>query len=329
VEKLSPEQRDSWRLTGNLPEAPAEAAPAKTDEKPVKTEPKAGAEPVTAKPKHKTAEERKAELKAEIESIARKKAEAKTEFEEFENWKKAKGSDGKPAESSTAAATEPKVTEVREPQPPERPKRPRMAEFPNDLAAYEAAMDKYDEAMLAYPPTLHAYETAKAQNEKAKADILAFNKKVEEGWKTKVATAQEKHGDFNDVAFDKTLGILIPQGGPIDHWLFDSDHGAELLYHFGKNRDELKRITALNWNAQNRELAKLEETLFATAEPKETEEEEKPEPKKVTAAGKVTSEVGGRATVDADPVKAASARKNFAEFRKAANERDLARRKRG
>lgn len=327
VEELNDEQHSTWIKTGELP---ARSIPDATGDsstpKPAgdaSLEDGAGkkAESGTAKQaSRKGGDNRKQELGAEIKELLEKRGVLKEEdfwkeFEDFRNGKKGAGEASAGKESPTVP------TEVKEPSAPERPKRPRRADFSTD-DAYEGALDKYDDEMLAYVPKKSAYDAVKLQVDAAKKDVEVYNKKIEETWKARVVESQGKHEDFNEIAFAKDLPI--PWGSPVDEWVLQSEVGAEMLYFLGKNRDELKRINALGRPAQHRELAKLEEKLSGTAEVKE-----KPKAKTVSDALPPPREVGGKATVAVDEEEAALKDGDVDRYIELANKRDLAQRRRG
>lgn len=339
VDEMSDKQRERWLRTGQdtvkIQTEAADSSPAKTaDQNTAASEAGTTHEGTSAEQpgrqdgKRKNASDRKEELSADIKDLLEKRGVLKSDefWGEFEEYRKHKGE--KKAESPAA------LLEATETAPPERPKRPRLSEYANTVD-YEAAMDTYDDAMLAYPAQKAAYESVKAQADKAKTEIAEHNKRVEEKWKADVAKAQEKHTDFNDVAFAKDLPIKA--NSPVDEWILLSEVGADMLYHFGKNRDELAKINAMSRPAQHRELAKLEEKLggdsTVTAESvkeSQTAKQEAPRAeKKVTQAPAPPREVGGTATVAEDPITAAVKADDFDAFQNAANARDLQRRKRG
>ena len=337
-ETMNKEQRAVWLKTGKLPEiepTKAESAPAKTDEKAVTAPAEGGTAPASEagksqQPPRKTAAERKAELGSEIQALLERRGVLKSEdfWKEFDEFRKTKGE----KRADAPAAKEPAVSEVREPKEPERPKRPKRADFTTE-EAYETAMEKHDEALMEYPAKKAAYDTAKAQAEEAKAKIETWNKQVEQSWKERVEAAQGKHEDFNEKAFAKDLPIV--QGSPVDEWILLADSGAEMLYHLATHRDELTKLNEMKRPAQHKALAKLDEELGGSGEitPKEEEAEKapppKPETKKVTAAGKPPVEVGGKGTVEADPIKTAVAKGDFKSYRTLMNDKDIARRKQG
>jgi hypothetical protein len=217
----------------------------------------------------------------------------------------------KTAESSAPAAEIPTLVA------PERPKR---ASFDSD--------EKYEDALFDWRDKHREYEASKAAAERQKTEIEQQNAKVLESWKARVEKSKESHDDFETVAFAKDLPI--PYGSPVDEWVLQSEVGAEMLYHLGSNRDELKRINALSRPAQHRELSKLEEKLLGTPEEKQpVKEEPKPKAKVVTDALPPPRDVGGRFTAAADEEEAALKKDDVGRYIELANEKDLARRRAG
>jgi hypothetical protein len=174
-----------------------------------------------------------------------------------------------------------------------------------------------------------AYEAQKAQADKAKTEIEQYNKTVQEKSTTAFALATERHADFKEKALDPKLEIRW--GSPVDEWILQliigdrPEIGTEMLYHFGTNREELKRINSLPRTSQHRELAKLEDTLSGT------KTEEPPPPKEkakvVTDALPPPKEVGGKGTAAEDEEEAALKANNVDRYIELANKRELAQRK--
>lgn len=337
-ENMDKPERASWLKTGELPTRPIKAGPAsvKADEQAAASEktPASEAGKQEQPKKRATAADRKEELGAEIKQLLERRAVLKEDsfWQEFEDFQKSKTSKAAP---STAEIKAPAITEVKEPVAPERPKRPDLTEF-KTVEQYNVAMDKYDAEMSNYQAQKQAFDDAKAQAEKGKAEVQAFNKAVEDKWKGMVSMAEEKHSDFKEIALSDALAKQIPAGSSVDEWVLQSEVGAEILYHFGQDNEDLKRILALPRAKQHRELAKLEDSLSGDAgkrESKSAATDEVPQKvKRVTDAPKPPLEVGGKGTASEDPLNAALAAAKKGDIRSyfdLANERDIARRKRG
>lgn len=206
------------------------------------------------------------------------------------------------ASKSERAEIREEIAELEEPAKPKTEKlraRPRSNDQADgkpkykDWNEYEDDLDKwYDErADLRIAETLSKREQ--------EATIASQNRKIEQSWNDRTAKARETHDDFDDVALDpEGPGKHISRGSVVDQWILESDLGAEILYHFGQNLDDLLRYGKLSPVAAARELTKLEAKLSGEPEAKTPAQ---PEPK-VTKAPKPASIVGGRGTTAVDDV---------------------------
>jgi hypothetical protein len=124
----------------------------------------------------------------------------------------------------------------------------------------------------------------------------------------------------------KEFNDKILPGTVLDGWLIDSDHGAEIMYHYAKNPDELTALLEKPPFAQTRILTKLEDKLAGEVS---TEKKETAPAPQVTKAPKPASEVGGRGTAPEDAAFAAAKDGNFRAFKEEVNRRELERARRG
>lgn len=136
---------------------------------------------------------------------------------------------------------------------------------------------------------------AKATEEKERAD----------NWHKRIAEATTRHADFKDVALNPDLPV--PEGSVIDGFILDSPHGAEILYQFGSNPDELQRISALSPYDQAREFVKMEMYLSGSITPAA---------KKVTGAPKPPINLGAKGSAPADEIAAASKNEDFESYKR-------------
>ena len=186
-----------------------------------------------------------------------------------------------------------------------------------------ADVGQYVEALTAFntKAAIKEYET-----KRAKADADAATKKdedaIRESYLGKVATAKERHSDFDAVAFNPDLPIKA--GSVVDAWILDSEIGMEVLYHLGQNPQELDRINALEPFAQARELTKLELSLS---------EEKKPivpvGPKVISEAPPPASRVEGAKVTTGDESRQAVIEGDVRAYIAAENEKDNRRSRRG
>ena len=323
-EEMTDKQRERWLLTGEHPEVKpnkAAPAPAKTPAKDAASQPASTTE---EKPKSKTAADRKLELSAEIKDLLEKRGVLRDEefWQKFDEFRKTPVREVK-TESQPVVA-KPLV----EPPEPERPKRPKLIEY-STTAEYEAAMDKYDDAMLDYP-------AKKASYDKAKADAAENQQKMEStlraGWKR----VNERYPD----ATEKSKAVfqalvenqnLMPQ---VTWFLNSTEILPDMLYALGGQfkLDEFLELGKNNPAKAIRVLATMEKDILDELEKKPAKDDDEViprEPKKVSQAPPPPREVGGQASVPADPIKSAVARRDFDSFAQEANRRDIQRKKRG
>src|SRR3990167_3664790 len=115
------------------------------------------------------------------------------------------------------------------------------------------------------------------------------NRIAEEGWKVRKEAAIKRHPDLEKVIHNEELGKAIVASPAMDGFLLDSEHGAEMLYHFGMNIPEAKRISALPPFQVFRELVKLEEKVASDLTPK-----------RVTSASAPVRELSGSRSIPED-----------------------------
>ena len=135
---------------------------------------------------------------------------------------------------------------VREPQQDNAA--PRLEQFDYDA-------DKYAKAYAAYE-TKKTLEQQRTQNQQAgqRAQIQA----LQTNWETRVAAAEAKYDDFDEV-----VGDLKPTT-PWAVALMDADNGPDVAHYLGKNLDEAKRIMALPPSRQVLEIGRLSAKLEMT-----------------------------------------------------------------
>lgn len=97
-------------------------------------------------------------------------------------------------------------------------------------------------------------------------------------YRTQAEMARDKYEDFDQVVNNPNLPITEHMAQAIA----ESDQGADVAYHLGKNPQEAQRIAGLSPLAAARELGRIEAALTA------------PTPKKVTTAPKPPPSVGQR-----------------------------------
>lgn len=319
-----------YRLTGEMPKEEAagdeEAAGKVQSQKDTSSEEEASAasasvtaaESETAQAQGKktklTAEQRKEQLNAEIRLLTKQRNELRTPT----------ASDVKAASSPAA---EMKLAPVKAATPKPRiddvdPKtnQPRFKTY----ADYEEAKDAWISEDAVRKVEEKSAKTAKEQQLASVKQTIAreFQKKVDVG--------RTKYADFDAVALNPDLPIK--EGSVVDVFLVDSPHGQELLYHFGKNPQDLERINGMNQIRQARELTKLElkyenatETDPAADEKAAASSSAKP----VTKAPRPPHQLSGKGTAAKDTISQAVQEGDQETYMREANARALARKRKG
>jgi hypothetical protein len=306
---MTSEQRSDWRATGKIPEPSTkqESAPADTSKETTSVADD------TATPDAETGKQTTQEHK---ERKGAPGAEARIR----ELVAKVKEYERKEAERSKAAETVTAPAPKQETKPSE-PKRLSEAEYfeQNPTKEYADYLEYLTDFKVEQKLKAKSAEDAKSEAERKQQEKA---QELEKGWKAKVDAAIEAHDDFKDVVTKEFNDKILP-GTVLDGWLIDSDHGAEIMYHYAKNPDELTALLEKPPFAQTRILTKLEDKL-ASPEKKETA----PAPQ-VTKAPKPASEVGGRGTAPEDAAAAAAKDGNYRAYKAEQDRRDLERAKRG
>jgi hypothetical protein len=191
---------------------------------------------------------------------------------------------------------------------------------------YEEFQDARDEWLRAEIKRESA-ETSKQsaqETERQRADKAVWDEQFK-----RVGKAREKYADFDAVAF----AVPMPEKSPLFGFILDSAHGTDVLYHLGKNPGDLERIQGkpvmaadgksvvkfeggLSPIAQIRELSKIE-TKVSTVTPA----------KRITQAAAPIRVLGGNSSATADEVEHAVNEGDQEAYSRAANARDLARRR--
>ena len=290
----TPEQRDEWNKSGNIPKAPKKAESA-----PAKKESDNAADSDTAKhsqekPKQKTklsAEDRIAELESTIKKI-----------------KDGAGIKETKAEPSPARQAAPKL---------EEPKKPKLEEF-DDFNKFEEAKDKYYLDMADYRAKKAVAE------DREQRQMEEQRTKVE----SEFAEAKKIYPDFEEKAAPIIKALTEDQS---IHEAFKiavgtSDVFTHLAYALSQEQSQaLLELARTNPIQAVKKLGVLEESVRAELgkKAKPEVEDKTPEPIKPRAP-KPPSEVGGRGTAPEDEQRAAAKSGDFARFAEAENRKKFA-----
>lgn len=134
-------------------------------------------------------------------------------------------------------------------------KPPKEADF-QDYNEYLVALGAYHAAQRMDTRQTQEIEEA-SEAEKARLKALQQQQEAElaQSWGEQVADAKQRYADFEQVAFTAPIADHVAQ------MIAQSDMGADLAYHLGKNRDLAVAISRAHPIEAARELGRLEATL--------------------------------------------------------------------
>lgn len=328
LQSMTDEQRQTWKMTGELPEPPKTEEPAPPDtvkepepEPPVEEpEPTPAPEPGTSqeKPPEKqftAAEKRKAQLDADIKEKLRQRKELQSELDILAAQKAEKVAHV-PASTAAAEPNRPKPTQ-NDVKADGTPVYATYQDFNEDLAGWKA--EQIVEGRL--KADREAQEQAQRE-----AAIKEYNRTAEEKWNKRVAEATKRHPDFVEVALSRESLGRIKDGSIVDSFVLNNELGTEVLYHLAQHPEEFQRIASLRMFdgnpdgiAQVAELTKLGISLSpATHSPAQP---------RTTSAPAPPTELAAKGLPPLDDAAAALQRGDFTGYRRAVNARELASRK--
>jgi type II secretory pathway pseudopilin PulG len=131
---------------------------------------------------------------------------------------------------------------------------PRLQGFIDQLKPdedYNLAVERHAEAIANW-----TWQRREQQQQQQQAE-----RQFAQTFQQKVASAQERYPDFNDVALNAPSAI--PQGSLIDRWVWEHRTGADVLYYFQKFPGELPRVLAQSPLDQLETLALISQHLAA------------------------------------------------------------------
>lgn len=308
LSSLSRAQRQTWRETGEVPKPKSQpsaedSAPSKSSEaaadkgKQAKNDaPASEAGKRNQEPPHRdTAEDRKAQLNAEIRDLLKQRDALKAEVGGKKDVK-AEPSPAKPADSK--------------PHVLEPPKKPKLDDF-DSYDKYEEARDKYYEDLADYKAAkkLEDFQLQQAQEASKRALLDAVNDAksryadFEEKFKPTISEIAQNYGDMHPIVremLDNSPVIadaLYVLGG-------DSEQLASFINEAKANPAAAARRFALIERLVQDELAKGKEGKGEKPEKKEAGEKAPAKPD--TAAPKPPAIVGGRSSATEEPDMAAA-----------------------
>jgi hypothetical protein len=225
--------------------------------------------------------------------------------ERLEKLEKPRGENGEikpapPAEKAPAATPKPELSKFE-----------RYEDYVEAVADWKAS-EKVRLALEEVQKAEKDRQAAQAKTEREKQE-----NEIRDAWMRRVEEAKKKHPDIEEKIFSKET-LPVEPGTVMFGFILDSEIGPELAYYLAEHQDEFKRIAALGPNQQARELTKIELTLLSPAPPK-----------KETKAPPPPRELGSGHTPPEDEVEAAARGGDVGAYIRLANQRDLARAKRG
>jgi len=310
MDAWTPAERDSYFLTGKLPETEAASSTAKTETTETAGEP-AGETGTGSDPGPKQDAKSGSDAERRIKGLL-------AEIKEL----KAKAAPAPSNDSAAAAAGESKSEKKEQPKELVAPVQPKSGDFKGEDAweQYEAARDKYLADLLVYARALalqdfRAEQETRETKRAEQARVDQINQELTKSWVDRVKAVHAKYADAADVMTDQ-----VPVNNAADGYILKSPVGAELFYHLAKNPAEAQRIFALDAFDTVEALIELKGKLGGSSKTIAPS-------KKVTSAPPTETVLDGRATAPADPRGAAIAAGDFARFAELENARELASRK--
>ena len=297
IESWTSEQRDAWEETGSVPQSsPAESTPATPAGAAKADEPVTESAPATTQEhsRGKGADERKAQLNAEIQDLLKQRAELRAAV-------------SKPVVAPASTAKEPK---------PERPVKPTFGDTVGETwEQFEVRTDAYHENLADYraKEVLRTDREAR-EKERREADTQTANRVIEDNWKAR----QDAERTVNP-AYDASLETFAKAkiSPVIDGFLLDSDQGPKMVHYFASNLDKLADIAAMPPYKAARELVKIELSLTSGKAPVTP----------ITKAPKPDVDITASRGNPNDPRTAAIEAGDFAAYQEIENRRDVQRRR--
>lgn len=183
-------------------------------------------------------------------------------------------------------ALEQKVAELEQKQ--QKPE-PQPEELPHGIGP-KPALEQFD----SYEDWVEALSDWKTDVKLARRDQQAQQREAATKRQQADAKARESYADFDEVM--ESLPQVAMSQVAIDS-IVESDHSADLLYHFGKNPDEAERISRMTPVQQVKAIGRLESQFDKKPEPKPAPTP----PRRVTQAPEPVAPVGVKNNVPPDP----------------------------
>lgn len=341
LNEATPEEYKTWQRTGDIPavkprsaepppkpETPAvskesSAVEAGEDEPPAKIESAAVAEP--AKPQKKRNGD--ARILQLLEERKQEREEFNRRLEDFERRL------AKPAEPSAKSDSQPAAAQAEikaESEPLIDGINPKTGKQFQTIAEWQK---EHTEWMREQIRSETRGELTKSEQQRAQAEQQRVQN---EGLAAKLLVGKDKYPDFEKIALNPE--ILIPNGSAADVFIRNSENAADVLYYLGQHPEVLSKfyryvpgkddkpgqITGkfeqlIHPTLQVMELARIEARLGSPVTPS-------PAPKVSPAPSKPLppppTVLSARSSPSSDAVEEALSKKSYADYEKAANERE-------
>lgn len=139
---------------------------------------------------------------------------------------------------------------------------PKLEQFP-DLETYTAEQAKFQAEQLINKRLEDERQAYLAQQQQAQqlAQRQAAQAQFEQALNARIAEAEKKYPDFREVVMSPDLPSII--GTPAFGAIWESNIGADVMYHIAKNPEKAHQLFALSPVGQIREIARIEAAIEA------------------------------------------------------------------
>ena len=308
---LSPEQRDEWRMTGNVPEpkaeetpdpspSPAESAPAPPGEQAASTDATSQAASEPAPPKKSNADTRIKTLLAERHAERVKREAAERRLAEIEARQTTPDAKAAPSPASDGFQ-------------------------PFDAWQTEHPDGQYDDYLLDKFKHVQRSER-EAEYRAATEQRIASERQTRVGaFLSRVDEALTANPTMRDALNPEIVGLrpvdALEPGEPVTaenaiaQEIMESAMPVKVMAHLSEHPEVLEELRSLSPAGVIRRMAKIEASLESPAVPPT---------KTVSSAPALTTTLGSRPAVPGDAVQSAIKAGDFSRYREAANAREIA-----
>lgn len=297
LDSLSPEQHEKWLQTGEVESKPNEQSGGEKPES-AETSDTSNNETRESVKRHKTGEDRKAELSQEIKALLDERANLRREIEQARS-KPAPQADPRPATPVT--------------QTLQKPVRPKLGDF-EDVDAYEAATDEYFEKLSDYKTQQAIFNDRQQQAHRQMAENLRRqNAEISKSWTEREKGLKQSVPDFDAI---NALDAIKPSQ-TMDLFLQRAKNGPEVLHFLSQNMDAAMEINSMHPMDAHERLLEISRDLAG--------KKQAPTTKKITSAKPPPTTLSATRKGAEDEVESALERNDVSAYMDAMNKRDAAR----